>query len=55
MVTRLGGPAPVFLPFYLGNEGVAGNPVKAPGGYRTAYPPLLFQPCSDCPVRQLFS
>ncbi len=37
MVTRLDGPATVFLPFNLGNEGAAGNPVNAAGGHRTAY------------------
>ncbi|MBT9477163.1 type I restriction endonuclease [Polaromonas sp.] len=37
MVTRLDGPATVFLPFNLGNEGAAGNPVNALGGHRTAY------------------
>jgi type I restriction enzyme, R subunit len=37
MVTRLAGPATVFLPFNLGNEGAAGNPVNAAGGHRTAY------------------
>lgn len=37
MVTRLNGPATVFLPFNLGNDGAAGNPVNAAGGHRTAY------------------
>ena len=37
MVTRLDGPATVFLPFNRGNEGGAGNPVNAKGGHRTAY------------------
>jgi type I restriction enzyme R subunit len=40
MVTRLDGPATVFLPFNLGNEGAAGNPPNtssAAGGHRTAY------------------
>ena len=37
MVTRLDGPATVFLPFNLGNEGAAGNPVNRAGGHRTAY------------------
>jgi len=37
MVTRLAGPATVFLPFNLGNDGAAGNPVNPQGGHRTAY------------------
>ncbi|MGV8804878.1 MAG: type I restriction endonuclease subunit R [Polaromonas sp.] len=37
MVTRLDGPATQFLPFNLGNDGAAGNPVNAAGGHRTAY------------------
>ncbi|TAJ86350.1 MAG: type I restriction endonuclease subunit R [Reyranella sp.] len=37
MVTRLDGPATVFLPFNRGNEGGAGNPVNPKGGHRTAY------------------
>ena len=37
MVTRLDGPATVFLPFNLGNEDAAGNPVNPAGGHRTAY------------------
>ena len=37
MVTRLDGPSTVFLPFNLGNEGAAGNPVNSLGGHRTAY------------------
>jgi type I restriction enzyme, R subunit len=37
MVTKLAGPATVFLPFNLGNDGAAGNPVNAAGGHRTAY------------------
>ncbi len=36
MVTRLDGPATVFLPFNLGNDGAAGNPVN-PTGHRTSY------------------
>jgi type I restriction enzyme R subunit len=36
MVTKLDGPATKFLPFNLGNEGAAGNPVN-PSGHRTAY------------------
>jgi type I restriction enzyme R subunit len=36
MVTRLAGPATHFLPFNLGNQGAAGNPVN-PHGHRTAY------------------
>ena len=36
MVTQLAGPATVFLPFNLGNDGAAGNPVN-PAGHRTAY------------------
>jgi type I restriction enzyme R subunit len=36
MVTRLAGPATVFLPFNLGDNGAAGNPVN-PTGHRTAY------------------
>ena len=36
MVTRLDGPATVFLPFNLGDDGAAGNPVNAAGGHRTA-------------------
>jgi type I restriction enzyme R subunit len=36
MVTKLSGPATVFLPFNQGNEGGAGNPVN-PDGHRTAY------------------
>lgn len=36
MVTKLDGPATVFLPFNQGNEGAAGNPVN-PAGHRTAY------------------
>lgn len=36
MVTRLDGPATVFLPFNLGDHGAAGNPVN-PNGHRTAY------------------
>ena len=31
MVTRLDGPATQFLPFNLGNDGAAGNPVNAAG------------------------
>jgi len=37
MVTKLAGPATVFLPFNLGNDGAAGNPVNPNGGHRTAY------------------
>jgi type I restriction enzyme, R subunit len=37
MVTKLVGPATVFLPFNLGDDGAAGNPVNAAGGHRTAY------------------
>ncbi len=37
MVTHLVGPGTVFLPFNLGNEGAAGNPVNQAGGHRTAY------------------
>ena len=37
MVTRLDGPATVFLPFNLGDDGGAGNPLNAAGGHRTAY------------------
>ncbi len=36
MVTKLDGPATVFLPFNQGNDGAAGNPVN-PAGHRTAY------------------
>jgi len=37
MVTKLDGPATVFLPFNLGDDGAAGNPVNPVGGHRTAY------------------
>ena len=37
MVTKLAGPATVFLPFNLGNDGAAGNPMNPQGGHRTAY------------------
>src|ERR1035437_414430 len=37
MVTKLVGPATDFLPFNLGNDGGAGNPVNPSGGHRTAY------------------
>lgn len=37
MVTKLAGLATVFIPFNLGNEGAAGNPVNPQGGHRTAY------------------
>ena len=37
MVTKLAGPATVFLPFNQGNDGAAGNPVNPQGGHRTAY------------------
>lgn len=36
MTTKLAGAATFFLPFNLGDEGAAGNPVN-PHGYRTAY------------------
>ena len=36
MVTKLAGPATVFLPFNQGDAGAAGNPVN-PDGHRTAY------------------
>ena len=36
MVTRLDGPATVFLPFNQGDDGGAGNPLN-PAGHRTAY------------------
>jgi type I restriction enzyme R subunit len=36
MVTKLDGPATKFLPFNLGNDGAAGNPLN-PNGHRTAY------------------
>ena len=36
-VTRLDGPATVFLPFNQGDEGGAGNPVNPKSGHRTAY------------------
>ena len=36
MVTKLDGPATVFLPFNLGNDGAAGTPVNPAGGHRTA-------------------
>ena len=36
MITKLAGPATVFLPFNLGDDGAAGNPVN-PSGHRTAY------------------
>ena len=36
MVTRLAGPATVFLPFNQGDHGGAGNPMN-PAGHRTAY------------------
>ncbi len=36
MTTRLAGSATHFLPFNIGDEGGAGNPVN-PGGYRTSY------------------
>ena len=36
MVTRLEGPASVFLPFNRGDAGAAGNPIN-PNGHRTAY------------------
>ena len=37
MVTKLAGPVTVFLPFNLGDDGAAGNPVNVVGGHRTAY------------------
>jgi type I restriction enzyme R subunit len=37
MVTKLAGPATVFLPFNLGDDGAAGNPVNPLGGHRTDY------------------
>jgi type I restriction enzyme R subunit len=37
MVTKLDGPATVFLPFNQGDHGAAGNPVNPGGGHRTAY------------------
>lgn len=37
MVTKLAGPSTVFLPFNLGDDGAAGNPVNIAGGHRTAY------------------
>ena len=36
MCTKLAGPASIFLPFNLGNNGAAGNPVNS-NGYRTSY------------------
>ena len=36
-VTKLAGAATVFLPFNLGDDGAAGNPVNPLGGHRTAY------------------
>jgi type I restriction enzyme R subunit len=37
MVTKLEGPATVFLPFNQGDDGGAGNPREPAGGHRTAY------------------
>jgi type I restriction enzyme R subunit len=37
MATRLSGDKTHFLPFNLGDDGHAGNPPAADGGYRTAY------------------
>ncbi len=37
MTTRLSGDKTHFLPFNLGNNGHAGNPEAADGGYKTAY------------------
>lgn len=37
MTTRLQGTATHFLPFNKGNDGGAGNPPSAAGGFRTAY------------------
>jgi len=37
MTTKLDGPATRFLPFNLGDNGAAGNPVNPAGGHRTAY------------------
>jgi len=36
MVTKLAGPATLFLPFNRGDDGAAGNPMN-PAGHRTAY------------------
>ena len=36
-VTKLAGPATIFLPFNQGDNGGAGNPVNPQGGHRTAY------------------
>lgn len=37
MTTRLDGQKTVFIPFNLGNDGAAGNPVNPHGGHATAY------------------
>lgn len=37
MTTKLLGPATTFLPFNLGNDGGAGNPINPKGGHRTSY------------------
>jgi type I restriction enzyme R subunit len=37
METKLAGPATMFKPFNLGDDGGAGNPVNLHGGHRTAY------------------
>ena len=37
MTTRLAGESTVFLPFNQGNDGAAGNPPAAPGGYPVSY------------------
>ncbi|MCE5268401.1 MAG: DEAD/DEAH box helicase family protein, partial [Planctomycetaceae bacterium] len=37
MITKLEGPASVFLPFNQGDNGGAGNPINPQGGHRTAY------------------
>jgi type I restriction enzyme R subunit len=37
MVTKLDGPATVFLPFNQGDNGAAGNPMNLKSGHRTAY------------------
>lgn len=37
MTTRLEGPTTRFLPFNLGDNGAAGNPINPNGGHRTAY------------------
>lgn len=37
MTTKLQGPTTSFLPFNLGDQGAAGNPVNLAGGHRTSY------------------